>query len=510
VSGVTLGEIFPHAEGFGPWRSALVQGLATDSRRVHPGDLFFGLPGTRTTGADFAADALRRGASALVLPRGSTPPEGASGIVHPSPYRALAEAAVRFYGDPGRGMRLAGVTGTNGKTTTALLVAHLLRADGRRCAYWTTTLVELPGAAFRPQWTTPPAHELQRFLRAARDRGEDTSVLEVSSHAVRQERILGLRFDVGVATSFAPDHLDFHPTVEDYYDAKRSFIRGLPQEGAAVLCRDDPKVLAMGQGARARVLTFGEDPGADVRIEGLAQAEGRIEGRLSAQGDGLGAKGSWAFRLGLPGRHNARNAAAAFAAALWLGVPPEGAARALGTFAGPPRRLEREEIGPFSVYNDVAMNEASFRAVLETLRDLQPGQAVVVCALRGNRGAAVNARIAGILARWERELGYAPLIVTESVSELRTYAVDYQVRPEEVAAFRAAAAEGSLELSWHLELAPAIEEAVARLRPGGVLLLLGTFGMDRGPAMARSLLRRRIGLPPAPGEDYLEPEESGY
>ncbi len=507
-----LEDLFSGGEGmaFGSWQDIRVRGFSIDSRRTHPGDLFVGLPGGATHGGLYAQEAQRRGAAALVLPPGSVPPEGSAGLWHDRPFTVLARAALRFYGDPAQRMTVVGVTGTNGKTTTALLVAHLLAAAGRSCAYWTTTLVRLPDAAFRPQWTTPPAHELQRFLRAALDRGHDHAVLEVSSHAVRQERIAGVRFAVGVATNFSPDHLDFHPTVEDYYDAKRDFIRRLPAGAAAVLSADDPRVLAMGDGVAADVVSFGFAKAAQVRLRDLAQEEGRLRGTLVVQREDLAEEGPFDFLLPMPGRHNGLNAAAAFATALRLGVPAATAAEALSSFQAPPRRLERQEVGPYLIYNDVAMNEASYHAVLRTVRDLGPEQVVVVCALRGNRGAAVNARIARILAAWEPELRYAPLIVSESQSDLREYAVDYAVRPEEIAAFSEEAAAGGLGLSRHAELPGAIVEAVERLRPGGVLLLLGTFGMDRGPAIARELLRRRLGLPDEAKEGYLEPHEAEY
>ncbi len=507
-----LGDLFPSGEGmaFGRWQDVTIRGFSIDSRRTHPGDLFVGLPGSLTHGGLYAAEALRRGAAALLLPSGTDAPEGAAGLWHDSPFAALADAARRFYGDPAERMTLVGVTGANGKTTTALLVAHLLRAAGRKCAYWTTTLVDLPDVAFRPQWTTPPAHELQRFLRAALDRGHDHAVLEVSSHSVRQERIRGARFAAGIATNFSPDHLDFHESVEDYYDAKRAFIRGLPAGAAAVLSADDPRVLAMGDGIQADVVGFGQDARADVHLLDLQQRQGGIEGRLRVKAGRLGPEGDYAFQMPMPGRHNGLNAAAAFAAALSLGVPGDLGANALGSFKAPPRRLECQAVGPYRIYNDVAMNEASYHAVLRTVRDLRPEQVVVVCALRGNRGPQVNARIARILAHWQQELRYAPLIVSESRSDLREYAVDYEVRSEEIAAFSEAANMGGLRLSRHEELPSAIEEAVGRLRPGGVLLLLGTFGMDRGPAIARQLLRQKLGLPEEANESYLEPHEADY
>ena len=507
-----LEELVPKGEGtpFGLWQDVRVRGLSTDSRRTSPGDLFVGLPGGLTHGGLYAAQALSCGAAAVVLPPGLEPPPGAVGLWHERPFTLLAEAALRFYRQPARSMTVVGVTGTNGKTTTALLVAHLLAAAGNRCAYWTTTLVRLPHVNFRPQWTTPPAHELQRFLASALERGHDHAVLEVSSHAVRQERVRGVAFRAGVATNFSPDHLDYHGSVEDYYEAKRDFIRGLPAGAAAVLSADDPRIFAMGAGVRADVVSFGEDVRADVRLRELSQQDGELTGSLLVQRRDLASAGPFPFRLPMPGRHNGMNAAAAFAVAVHLGIPPEEAAAAFRSFTAPPRRLERQDVGPYVIYNDVAMNEASYHAVLRTIRDLGPRQVVVVCALRGNRGAEVNARIASILAGWEPQLGYAPLIVSESRSDLREYAVDYQVRADEIAAFSEAARQGGLALSRHLELPSAIEEAVGRLAEGGVLLLLGTFGMDRGPAIARALLSKRLGLPDERKGGYLEPHEADY
>ena len=498
------------AEPFGDWTAVRVFGLSTDSRRVHPGDLFFGLPGGSREGARYALDALRRGAAAFVLPLGAAVPPRSCGIRHPDPFQALACAARRFYQDPGAQLEVVGVTGTNGKTTTALLTERLLSAGGKPQSLWSTTLVRLPSAAFRPQWTTPPAHELQRFLRAAADQGTQGVVMEVSSHGVVQQRIAGVHFAVGIATNFSPDHLDFHGTVEAYFDAKRAFIQGLGAGAAAILNADDPRVLAMGEGAEAEVFTYGEAPSADVRLSAVRPGDGVLEGVLSLRGGRLGPEGDYPFRLPMAGRHNAYNAAAAFAAAVRLGVPAALAAQEIKTFEPPPRRLEREAVGPYVIYNDVAMNEASYDAVLGTLAEDAPGGLVVVHALRGNRGTLVNARIAEIFARWDRRLRFAPLIVSESRSDLGEDDVDRAVRPAERDAFVAAAARGGLRISLHVELDAAIEEAALRLSPGGTLLLLGTFGMDRGPAKARAVLRRRLGLAAKEERDYLVPEDDAF
>ncbi|MDA8346552.1 MAG: Mur ligase family protein [Thermaerobacter sp.] len=507
-----LGELLSaaRADQSGNWREVRIRGISTDSRRVRPGDLFFGLPGVVDEGARYAEDALRKGAAAVVLPPGATLPEGGVGLRHPDPFGALALAARLFYRDPAAQLKLVGVTGTNGKTTTALLTAHLLATSGQQVSFWTTTFVRLPSHGFRPQWTTPLAHELQRFLRAAVDQGSRTAVIEVSSHAVVQQRIAGLAFALGIATNFSSDHLDFHGSVEHYYQAKRSFIEGLGPGATALLNADDPRILAMGEKASASIFTYGWASAADVGVRYVSGGGGALTGVLEVRNKDLGGRASYPFRLPMVGRHNALNAAAAFAAAVRFGVEPAHAAQALALFKPPPRRLERHQVGPYVIYNDVAMNEASYDAVLRTLADASLDQIIVVHALRGNRGAEVNARIADIFARWDRTLRFSPLIVSESRSDLGGGDVDHEVRPAEREAFANAADKARLPTSFHVELDAALGEAVDRLTPGGVLLLLGTFGMDRGPAKARAMLQRRLGLRVEEGQDYLAPLEEGF
>lgn len=489
-----------------------VRGIAVDSRRVRPGDLFVALPGSRTHGAAYLGEAVARGAAAAVLPPGAAAPPGFPVFRHPAAGDLLAELAARLYGRPGERLRLAGVTGTNGKTTTALLLAHLLRATGRRVAAWTTTAAWSPGGPFRPLWTTPPAHELQRWLAQAADAGFQEAVLEVSSHGVAQGRIAGLRFAAGVATNLSPDHLDFHGSLAAYAAAKRAFIAGLEAGAVAVLNGEDPVVREFARSTRAHVVDFGFAPGRGVGAEGVESDAGgscfllRVGDAELARRAGLAPGERIPARLRLVGRHNVANALAASAAALWLGLEPGRLAGALAAFEPPPRRLESLTVGPFTVINDVAMNEASCETVLAAVEAMAPAQLVVVHAVRGRRGAEVNAAMGRVLARWNRRLHFAPLVVSLSLDRLERYPVDHRPREEEVEALCRAAREGGLPLSLHAALEEAVAEAVNRLRPGGVLLLLGTFGMDDGPWLAVERLAARLGVPPPPPPRYPLPE----
>ncbi len=493
-------------ERAGRFDDRVVTALVTDSRRAGPGAVFFALAGESGHGLRHVADALRRGAVAVVVPAGARPPEGAPALIVSDPGALLPPLAARLYGRPGERLRLCGITGTNGKTTTALMTSAVMAGGGLSTGHWTTTEVRVGGAFFRPFWTTPPPPDLQRFLAACIDDGARAAVLEVSSHAVVLGRIAGLRFDVGTATNLSPDHLDFHGDFASYAAAKRAFIHALDEEAVAILNADDPEVWRFREGARARVLGFGTGSEADVRITALeARGEGtRLIAAIGPTDLRPGGVRDLSLALALPGVHNAMNAAAALAAGLGRGLDAARVVAALEAFPPPPRRLESKRIGPYTVTNDVAMNEASYDTVLRWAAASGHDQVVAVCALRGHRGAEVSRAIARVFARHAGRLGLSPLIVSLSRDKLAAMSVDHRVRDEEVEAFLAVLRESGVGAEVHAGLAEAVESAVARLRPGGLLLLLGTFGMDAGPRLAEEALCQRLGVKPGPPPPYLD------
>jgi UDP-N-acetylmuramoyl-L-alanyl-D-glutamate--2,6-diaminopimelate ligase len=492
----------------GPFDERNVVGLVTDSRRVQAGTVFFAMAGTNGHGMQYLDDAVRRGAAAVVVPSGASAPPDVPTLVVPNPESLLAPLAARLYGHPGDQLQLYGVTGTNGKTTTALMMSTLLAAVGMRPGYWTTNEVQVGHAFFRPFWTTPLPPDLQRFLAACVDASAKAAVLEVSSHAVALGRIAGVRFEVGIATNLSPDHLDFHGDVAAYAAAKRSFIHGLDDDRAlAVLNVDDPHVWAFREGARARVLGFGTGAAADLRIISVQPQGERLYVRIAIGLAELrpGGERELAFTLAAPGTHNAMNAVAALTAGLGRGFDAATLLGALETFRAPPRRLEIWHIGPYTVTNDVAMNEVSYETVLGWAAASGFEQVVAVCALRGHRGVEVSRAIGRVFAHHAPTLDLAPLIVSLSHDELARMRVDHRVREEEIAAFLAPLREVDVGADVHDNLTAAVDAAVRRLRPGGLLLLLGTFGMDAGPRLAEEALCRRLGREPGPPPPYLTP-----
>ena len=214
-----------------------IGGLAYDNRAVEPGTLFFCVPGFTRDGHDFAPDAVARGAAALVVARPLD--AGVPEVQVPDVRAAMATAAARFYGDPTASLPVVGVTGTNGKTTTAFLVRALLEAAGRRCGLLGTVTSVVAGVERPTVRTTPEAIDLQRTFREMLDGGDRACAMEISSHALELRRAEGVRVAVAVFTNLTQDHLDFHPTMEDYFQAKRQLFAS-PLTAARLVNVDDP------------------------------------------------------------------------------------------------------------------------------------------------------------------------------------------------------------------------------------------------------------------------------
>jgi UDP-N-acetylmuramoyl-L-alanyl-D-glutamate--2,6-diaminopimelate ligase len=371
-----------------------VRGLASDSRRVRPGDLFFALAGLRQDGRAFVRQALDAGAVAAVMDREA--PAVAGPVVRvPEARRALAEAADAFHGRPSRSLRLVGVTGTNGKTTTGWMLESMFRAAGLEAGLIGTTGIRLGGVLRPNPYTTPGAVELQALLREMVDAGVRAVALEVSSHALIQRRAYGLAFDVVAFTNLTQDHLDYHGTLASYLDAKLMLFDG--RNGAtakptvAVVNADDPAAPQVEAAARRgglAVLRYGVDGGGAAPDLAVKVAE------IGTSADGLRLRvrtpgGERRIALPLLGRYNASNAAAAYAAGLALGLPQEAVVRGLESVPGVPGRLERIAAGqPFAVAVDYAHTPDALERALAAMREHAGGRVLLVFGCGGDRDRA--------------------------------------------------------------------------------------------------------------------------
>ncbi|MGZ5341183.1 MAG: UDP-N-acetylmuramoyl-L-alanyl-D-glutamate--2,6-diaminopimelate ligase [Solirubrobacterales bacterium] len=352
-----------------------VGGLAYDSRAVREGDLFFCVTGLESDGHEFASKVVGAGAAALVVERRLDLDLPQALVV--SARIAMAPIAARFFGDPTSELAVAGVTGTNGKTTTAFLLREIVEASGRSCGLLGTVKQIVGGAEEEVERTTPEAIDLQRTFRRMREAGDEACSMEVSSHALVLHRADAIHFGAKLFTNLTQDHLDFHADMDDYFAAKRMLFEA--EGGTAIVNVDDPYGRRLAE--EFECLTFSASG-----IEADYRAEGVGYDTSSATFRALTPAGEVEVRTSLPGHFNVANALAALAGAHVLGVEPADAAGALAEAGRVPGRFEPIDEGqPFTVLVDYAHTPDSLDNVLRAARRLTEGKLIAVFGCGGDR-----------------------------------------------------------------------------------------------------------------------------
>ena len=406
--------------------------LAHATSAVRQGTLFFCVPGTHADGHDHAGEAVRRGAAALVVERAL--PLAVPQLVVASARAAMAPAAVRFFGEPSGALEVVGVTGTAGKTTTAYLLHSVLRAAGRRPGLL-GNVERRVGGEFRPATlNTPEAIDLQRLLREMVDAGDDSCVMEATSHASVMGRLEGTRFAVLVFTNLAHEHLDFHGDMESYFEAKR---RLFAQAERAVVNVADP------YGRRL--------------AEDLPHAT-----TFDAESDSVDAE------LRLRGRFNRANALAAAAAARVLGISDGDVRAGLESVDGVPGRFEEIDEGqPFTVVVDYAHKPASLELVLREARELASGRVLCVFGCGGDRDREKRP----LMGRISRDLADVAIVTSDNP------------RSEDAVAIIDEVLRGAPDLEVEPDRRQAIELAIDSARAGDVVVIAGK-GHEQGQEIA--------------------------
>ena len=458
-----------------------VRGVTEDSRTVGPGALFVAVPGLHVDGHEFVGRAAGAGAAAAIVER-PVPDVALPQLVVERSGAALAEAAAWWYGDPSHELGVVGITGTDGKTTTAFLAAGALEAAGLSSGLSGTVATQIGDRreANPEHTTTPGAPLLQRTLRAMVAGGNSVAVVETTSHGLAADRVLGIAYDVAILTNLTHEHIEFHGSWEAYRDAKLSLferlsagplnpvkeLAGRRWPKAAIVNADDPNAgafIGVAQEAGARVLTYGTDPAADVRATHVEEDARRLRIVVAApSGDG-------SVDLQLAGRFNVHNALAVVALGEVLELDPAAVQAGLAAVQGVPGRMERLDAGqPFGVVIDYAHTPVSLEKVLGLLAPLaaaRGGELVVVFGSAGERDVEkrpMMGRIAGRLARL--------VVIT-----------DEDPRDEDSAAILGDIARGAEEagkrrdrdLFLIADRPAAIAAAFERARPGDIVLLAG-------------------------------------
>ncbi len=444
-----------------------VTGVTLRGQNAEPGDLFAALPGTTAHGGRYAADAVVRGAVAVLTdPDGVAEIARSSGgntlgvpvLVHPAPRTVLGTVASAVYGNPSKRLRVIGVTGTSGKTTTTYLVEAGLRSAGRVAGLIGTVGVRIDGREQPSGLTTPEAPQLQALLAVMLEQGVDTVVMEVSSHALTLGRVDGVAFAVGGFTNLSRDHLDFHGSMEDYFEAKMGLFDPESSTHAAlsVVCVDDEWGRAIVPRVPRAVTVSATGP-ADWAVDNLTFDEGGVQDFDAVDPAGVHHR----LQIGLPGGYNVANCLLALALLDGVGVSPEQAAPGLRE-ATVPGRLEAVDRGQsFLALVDYAHKPGALRAVLQTLREQATGRLAVVFGAGGNRDQGKRAPMGQVAAE------LADLVVV----------TDDNPRDEDPAAIRAAitvgAGTGGAEVVEIGDRRTAIEHAVAWARVGDIVLIAG-------------------------------------
>jgi UDP-N-acetylmuramoyl-L-alanyl-D-glutamate--2,6-diaminopimelate ligase len=359
-----------------------VTSLVYDSRRVDKGCVFFAIEGEQTDGHLFVEDAIHRGAMAIVSERQAPAGLAAQWVRVRMIRRALSVAARRFYDDPDLKLQLIGITGTNGKTTTAFLLNSIFEAAGIRTGLFGTVEYRLGTRVVSASNTTPESLDLAGYLYELAASGAGAAILEVSSHALAQERVWGFHFSVAVFTNLTRDHLDYHHDFEEYFAAKQKLFEGLgiPPPELAVINLDDPwsgRLLAM---PNPRRMTYGLESKADVGVKKYSQGLSGISAILTTP------VGEFEIESALLGRANLMNVLAATATAVGVGIPADKIQLGLRRLISVPGRFEKVDEGqPFLVIVDYAHTDDALRSVIEAARELGGKRLLVVFGCGGER-----------------------------------------------------------------------------------------------------------------------------
>lgn len=435
--------------------------IAEDSRLAEPGCLFIARQGTQTDGAQYITDAIANGAVAVVATDEAIVPADIAKIITDDPNQITASLAERFYASPSKSLQLIGVTGTNGKTTTAHLIHQLLNQANMRCGLVGTVQIDNGQNLVTASLTTPSSIDLNKLLRAMVDNGCKAAVVEVSSHALDQGRVRGLAFDLAVFTNLSGDHLDYHNSMDAYANAKSQLFEMLPADAAAIINIDDPNAENMVRNCKARILRCTtKDISADFSARCLNASIDGMDARFS------GLWGEFEVCLPLVGLYNLSNALQAASVANVMGLNKNEIQQGLSICAAPPGRLEqvKSQQSELTVLVDYAHTDDALTNVLKALKPLVPegNKVILVFGCGGDRDKTKRPRMA------QAALAFADQLIITSDNP-RTE--DPQTIIDEIMEGVPKDARG--KVFSIVDRRQAIEAAIEQVRPGDVVLIAG-------------------------------------
>ncbi len=492
-----------------------VKNLRIDSRKLEAGDIFIAVRGFETDGHAYLPEAKEKGALLAVVEEINNTLDLPQVLVSNS--RSFqADLASRFYGNASRALKLCGITGSNGKTTTSLMYRNIIETAGYNCGLIGTVSYEAGNEEIESHMTTPDSIDLQGYFRDMVDNGIEHAVMEISSIGIHQHRPKNTDFDVIAFINLGREHLDYHGSMEAYFAEKRKVLDRLVPGAVAILNQDDEYSRSLADELACRILRFGTAKEADVRAENIDLSTGFAEFDLLIDTSRLHRKaknepkrglpdlrklpqGRYPLKLKVPGYHSVYNALAAISAALAMGAPLTTCITAIEKYGGVERRFQEVYAGEYRIFDDHFANGKNIDMTLETLSKMDYKNLIMAYAIRGKRGVTVNRENITALNECLPKLRVKAFVATRSKDTVGHYD---EVLPEEEAVFVEEMKKNDLSYEIKDRLEEAIDFCLQEATAGDIILLAGCQGMDAG---ARIALHKLAEADPENKERILAP-----
>lgn len=467
-------------------KDILVTGLAYNSKKVTPGNIFVCIKGYKTDGHGYLLEAVANGAGAVIVEDFQEGWDIPQFRVENS-RQALAALSDTFYGHPSQGIKTIGITGTNGKTTTSFMTNAILEKHGLKTGLIGTVAVKY-GDYFEPSiLTTPESLDLHHHFYQMKAQGVSHATMEVSSSALELSRAGNVAFDIVTLNNISSEHIDLHGSFEQYFNSKASLIRGAGPKQWAILNLDCPYSASLVKETKAQLLTFGvENDQGHLCCRNLDLSTGRaiftVEiCRPFTVGENQYKPSRFDIELGTPGFHSVYNSMVAILVGLLCGVPIPTIQESLKTFVGVERRFEFIFEDDFKIIDDHFANSGNIDVTLGTLQQMDYNKLKLVYAIRGSRGPTVNRESSETIVRWASKLGLTEIIATLSQGHVSE---KDQVTDEELSVFLDVISSAGITIHLYPGLPEAITHALSSVEPGDVVILGGCQGMDYGAKIA--------------------------
>ncbi|PRX34877.1 UDP-N-acetylmuramoylalanyl-D-glutamate--2,6-diaminopimelate ligase [Orenia metallireducens] len=468
--------------------------VTDNSKNVKANSLFVAIKGFNVDGHQYINEAISQGAIAIIGEDKIENNKDFTYIRVKNSRKVLAELVNRVYDNPSHKLRIIGVTGTTGKTTTSSMIDHII-TDIVGSSGLIGTLYNKIGTEYLydpTKCTTPDIITLNKFFTKMRKSKTDYLTMEVSSHGLKLDRVWGVDYDVGVFTNLSYDHMEFHKSLEDYYQSKERLFRYLAEDKAAVFNLDDKYTNRLVKITEAKIYTYSiYNKHGDIKAEDIKMNQNGLEFKISINRDIISNLGKMVhptvlrLRTPLLGYHNIYNILAAFTTALILGFPLLKVKAALESFTGIRRRMEVIYDQDFTIIDDFAHNPASLTANFQTIKSFDYNDLIMVHFLKGRRGLQANRLNAQLIGKWAKRLNLADLITTRAEEEV---IYKNKVLLEEEAVFTEIIRNKGINIKNTARLQEAIELALGKTKRNDLLLIIGGPGLDRAAELIREYL----------------------